>query len=257
MRAATFIAAAVASPCTPTSRPLRAWNSWDAYASEVTEANILTAAEFVATHLLPFGFDTVVVDGGWNGGKLSNGTRVNLFNGNGLPIPDAARFPSSADSRSLKALAAQVHAKGLKFGAWYIRGVPVAGVAENLPIAGVPGYTLRDAASFTANCSWDVDTLGTNAPSAAATAWYASLANWYLEQNIDLIKIDCMWPASGRAPFDADVLAFAQVFSAFAPGITVSWSPGDGMTFGNGSWIAAHGPRSFPAPASTCRAMPR
>jgi hypothetical protein len=190
----------------------------------------------------PFGYDTVVVDGGWNGAKFPNGSRVNLFNGNGLPIPDATRFPSSATSRSLKGLAAAMHAQGLKFGAWFIRGVPVGGVAQRLPIAGAPGLTLADAATYSLNCSWDSDVLGTNAPSAAAAAWYASLARWYVAQDLDLIKIDCMWPSANHTPFDGDVLSFAQAFSALAPGVTISWSPGDGTTVGNGSWLAAHGP---------------
>jgi hypothetical protein len=226
----------------PTSRPLRAWNSWSAYAGDVNETLILSAASYVAQHLAPFGYDTVVVDGGWNGAKFPNGSRVNLFNGNGLPIPDATRFPSSATSRSLKGLAAAVHAQGLKFGAWFIRGVPVGGVAQRLPIAGAPGLTLADAATYSLNCSWDSDVLGTNAPSAAAAAWYASLARWYVAQDLDLIKIDCMWPSANHTPFDGDVLSFAQAFSALAPGVTISWSPGDGTTVGNGSWLAAHGP---------------
>lgn len=227
----------------PTSRPIRAWNSWSAYAGDVDENLILSAAAFVAQHLAPFGYDTVVVDGGWNGAKFPNGSRANLFNENGLPIPDASRFPSSRTSRSLKGLAAAVHAQGLKFGAWFIRGVPVGGVAQRLPIAGAPGLTLADAATYSLNCSWDADVLGTNAPSAAASAWYASLARWYVAQDLDLIKIDCMWPSANHTPFDGDVLSFAQAFSALAPGVTISWSPGDGMTVGNGSWLAAHGPR--------------
>ncbi len=209
----------------------------------MNETLILSAASFVAAHLAPFGYDTVVVDGGWNGAKLPNGTRQNLFNGNGLPIPDASRFPSSAASRSLKGLAAAVHAKGLKFGAWFIRGVPVAGVAQRLPIAGAPGLTLQDAATYSLNCSWDSDVLGTNAPSAAASAWYASLARWYVAQDLDLIKIDCMWPSANHTPFNGDVLSFAEAFSTLAPGVTISWSPGGGTTVGNGSWLAAHGPR--------------
>lgn len=232
-----------AAPCAPSSRPIRAWNSWSAYAGDVNETLFLGAADYVRQHLLPFGYDTVVVDGGWCGAKLPNGTRQNLYNANGLPIPDASRFPSSAATRSLQGLAASVHAMGLKFGAWFIRGVPVGGVEQRLPIAGAPGLTLQDAATYSLNCSWDADVLGTNAPSAAASAWYASLARWYVAQDIDFIKIDCMWPAANRTPFDGDVLSFAEAFSALAPRVTISWSPGGGVTVGNGSWLAAHGPR--------------
>jgi len=81
---------------------------------------------------------------------------------------------------------------------------------------------------------------GTNAPSPAATAWYESLARHYLSQDLDFIKIDCMWAGPGlEHNFDEDVLAFAQAFSSLSPNITVSWSPGGGMTIQNGTWISS------------------
>ena len=263
-------AAAAAAPCAPSSRPIRAWNSWSAYAGGVTEENVLAAADYVAAHLAVFGFDTIVVDGGYY-----DGAGDYLLTPNGLPLPNATRFPSSADGHGLRSLARAVHARGLRFGAWDIRGVPLSGVAARLPIAGAPGLTLADAASTTRNCSacrahapfplcmhlssedlgltlkpqiaphtptgWDKMVLGTNAPSAAASAWYASLARYYSAQELDFIKIDCMWPHSGGQPFNEDVAAFAEAFSALAPAVTVSWSPGDGMSTENGTYIASHG----------------
>ncbi len=197
---------------------------------------MLAAADYVAAHLAGFGYDTIVVDGGYYADGAQGLTP------NGLPLPNATRFPSSADGHGLRSLARAVHAKGLRFGAWDIRGVPLAGVAAGLPIAGAPGLTLADAASTTRNCSWDSNVLGTNAPSAAASAWYSSLARYYSAQELDLIKIDCMWPGSvGGQVFDEDVAAFAEAFSTLAPAVTISWSPGNGMSTENGTYIASHG----------------
>jgi len=41
------------------------WNSWDCYGASVTEEEVLGNADYLAKHLLPFGWDTVVVDIQW------------------------------------------------------------------------------------------------------------------------------------------------------------------------------------------------
>ena len=46
--------------------PPMGWNSWDCYGTTVTEAEVLANAEFMAEHLLPHGWDTVVVDIDWS-----------------------------------------------------------------------------------------------------------------------------------------------------------------------------------------------
>lgn len=227
------------TPCSPTSKPIRAWNSWSAYANLVTEDIVLKAADWVAVHLKPLGFDTIVIDGGYYS-NLTSGAY--LLTPNGLPLPDPTRFPSADSTTGLRALADAVRAKGLKLGAWDIRGVPIDGLS--LPIAGAPpGTTLGDAASYTRNCTWDKSVLGTDAPSAAATAWYDSLAHWYLTQHLDFVKIDCMWRGGGAhdQSFDEDVAAFAQSFSTIAPNITISWSPGGGFTPQNASYVSSFG----------------
>ena len=61
------------------------------------------------------GYDTLVLDGGWSIQQPGN---VQLLDENGLPVPDPTRFP-----HGMKALAAEVHSLGLKFGLWNIRGV--------------------------------------------------------------------------------------------------------------------------------------
>ncbi|GLY97841.1 hypothetical protein [Actinoplanes sp. NBRC 103695] len=45
--------------------PPMGWNSWDCYGTTVTEAEVLANASFMAGHLLPYGWDTIVVDIQW------------------------------------------------------------------------------------------------------------------------------------------------------------------------------------------------
>ena len=56
------------------------------------------------------------------GAKLAE--KKYLLDGNGILIPVASRFPSSADGAGFKPLADWVHAQGLKFGIHIVRGIP-------------------------------------------------------------------------------------------------------------------------------------
>ena len=234
-----FLVAAVALFSFSSSLPSpRGFNTWDGYAGGVNESSFLAAAAYMSQTFLPYSFDTATLDGGWSTNATSGEPVMDAY---GRPAPDPARFPSAAGGAGLAPLSAAVRALGLKLGAWVIRGVPAAAVAANLPIAG-SAFRARDAVRLDKNCSWDAQTLGTNAPSPAATAWYESLARAYVAQGIAFVKVDCMWPAAvGGMAFDEDVVAFASAFERVAPGIVISWSPGDGMTVGNGSFLAAHG----------------
>lgn len=227
-------------PCAFSISP-RGYNSWDCLNNWPNESAILAAGEFMAKELVPFGYDIVTIDGGWNSNSTSDGRPIPncCWDANGRPYPNADLFPSASDGSGLRHVADALHGLGLKAGAWLIRGVPLG--ALDLPIKDSP-YLVRDAVSLTRNCTWDAATLGTNAPSPAASAWYKSLALWWVEQGLDFVKIDCMWPGSpGGMFFDEDVVAFAEAFSTYAPSVTISWSPGNGMTPTNGTFLASHG----------------
>lgn len=178
-----------AQPC-PADQPraVRGYNSWDADANPVTEADILIAAAFLRDNLLHLGFDTVTIDGGWSSNQTAGVKQgSNIIDANGLPIPDPSRFPSSAGGRGLLPLAKQVNAMGIKLGAWMIRGISPEAYAADLPIKGST-FTAKDVGvlpSPTSSCSWDPNTMGTNAPSAAADAWYASLADHYVANGLE------------------------------------------------------------------------
>jgi hypothetical protein len=72
----------------------------------MNETTFLAAADYLNATLLPFGFDLIVLDGGWAGG----------YDSYGRPVPDAAKFPSTAGGAGLRALSDMAHARGLRFG---------------------------------------------------------------------------------------------------------------------------------------------
>ena len=80
--------------------PPMGWNSWDCYGTTVTEAEVLANARFLAEHLLPVGWDTVVVDIAWydptaraHGYNAGAPVRLDRF---GRQLPATNRFPSAA-----------------------------------------------------------------------------------------------------------------------------------------------------------------
>lgn len=229
-----FVSARAA--CTPSSKPPRGTNTWDSYAGVVTEADVLATAAWMKQNLFQYGFDTVVVDGGWYTDLQNGGNIIDDF---GRPMPDVARFPSAADGRGLKSLAEKVNAMGLRFGAWSIRGIPIEAVERDLPIAGSQ-FTARQAVRLDKNCTWDAHTIGTNASTPAAAAWYAAYADMALEWGLSFIKLDCMYQ-NGLGWYD-EVGLVASTFAARAPAITISWSPGGGFTPAAAAFIAERAP---------------
>ena len=53
--------------------PPRGWNSWISYRGCINESQVLENAESVVKYLKPYGYEYVVIDGGWSSGD--NGTQ--------------------------------------------------------------------------------------------------------------------------------------------------------------------------------------
>lgn len=151
----------------------------------------------------------------------------------GRPAPNEASFPSSAGGLGLRPLADTLRQKGLRLGLWLMRGVPRSAVSSALPVAN-SSYSASDAVRYDKNCFWSNLTYGTNAPSAAASAYYGSLGSLFASWGVGLIKADCFFPnlppgqPQPSGYFDADVFAFgaamkeANISVAFSPGISLS-----------------------------------
>jgi len=173
----------------------------------------------MADVLLPHGFDLITVDGGWS----------DHIDGFGRQLA-SARLSSDG---SLTALAGAVHALGLRFGVWTIRGIPAQAVARKLPIAG-SSFTADEAARSDTNCSWDPDNMGV-VDNAAGRAYYKSVAQLYSSWGVDFVKIDCMVDYD-EGLLLPDFTVFAEAMRA--EGILVSISPGHSQNFLNASFVA-------------------
>ena len=95
-------AAAAERPTTMLApRPPMGWNSWNSFATTITEAQARETAAIMRAKLLPFGYDVFTVDIQWYEPEASsytyNATPVPAMDGYGRLIPAPNRFPSSAD----------------------------------------------------------------------------------------------------------------------------------------------------------------
>src|SRR5208283_1399299 len=117
--------------------PQMGWNSWNKFTDKVNEELIReTADAMVASGMKDAGFQYINIDDCWQGERDAQG----------FIQPDAKKFPSG-----IKALAAYVHAQGLKLGIYSDVGYQTCGgrVASR-------GHEFQDAATY---AQWGVDYL--------------------------------------------------------------------------------------------------
>jgi len=212
------VLAAAALSCAAARGGIRGWNSYDDADGSTNSSATLQAAQYMHDVLLPHGFDLVTIDGGWS----------DHIDGYGRQLPSAKL---SADG-SLATLSSAVHALGLRFGVWTIRGIPKAAVEQKLPIFGT-AFTADQAARSDQNCSWDADNMGV-LNNSAGRAYYASVAALYKDFGIDLVKVDCMVDYEEGLLLD-DFTIFAEAMKS--AGILVSISPGHSQNLQNATYV--------------------
>jgi alpha-galactosidase len=175
--------------------PPMGWNSYDAYGTTVTEAQVRANALWMSRHLKRYGWDYVVIDAEWfvRNPTPSGSAAGSLFvlDRYGRYVPAPNRFPSAANGAGFKPLADYVHSLGLMFGIHILQGIPRAAVAANLPIEGSP-QSAAAAADVHAVCPWNPDNYGVSARSPAGQAYYDSIARLYASWGVDFIKADCI-----------------------------------------------------------------
>jgi hypothetical protein len=172
------------------------WNSYDYYDTNVTEADVLKNAEYMARHLKPFGWEYVVVDIQWYAYHTASmreqfqyipfgKNEMDEF-GRLLPCPD--KFPSSINGAGFKPLADKIHALGLKFGIHVMRGIPRMAAHLHLPILGtdVTADMVADPSSI---CEWNPDMYGIR-NTEAGQKYYDSILQLYASWGVDFIKVD-------------------------------------------------------------------
>ncbi|KAJ7284297.1 hypothetical protein O6H91_Y339300 [Diphasiastrum complanatum] len=184
--------------------PPRGWNSYDAFSWIITEDEFLANAQIMADKLKSSGYEYVVVDFLWyrriapEASFTSPG--FDLIDEWGRPVPDPARWPSTAGGKGFAPIATKVHAMGLKFGIHVMRGISTAAVSNNTPILGANGgpeggpWTAQDIALTSRPCSWMPECfVSVNTSSKGGKAFINSLYQQYASWGVDFVKHDCVF----------------------------------------------------------------
>jgi len=173
--------------------PPMGWNSWDCFATTVTEAQTKAQADFMAAELKSHGWQYIVVDIQWyEPGAKSHDYRkdaVLTMDAYGRLQPASNRFPSAEGGNGFKSLSAYVHGLGLKFGVHLMRGIPRQAVERNLPILGTELHA-QDIADKVHTCPWNPDMYGVDMSKPGAQAYYDSVFALLAEWGVDYVKVD-------------------------------------------------------------------
>ena len=204
------------------------WNSWNSFATTITEAQAIETATIMAEKLLPSGYDIFTVDIQWyEPGATSYTYAIKptpAMDGYGRLLPAPNRFPTSAGGKGFRPLADRVHALGLRFGIHLMRGIPRLAVERNLPVFGTK-YRARDIADTASICTWNPDMYGVDMRKPGAQAYYDSVFALYASWGVDLVKMDDM-----SRPYDAhapEIEATHAAIVATGRPIILSLSPGE------------------------------
>jgi len=209
-------------------RPPMGWNSWNSFATTITEIQALETATIMAEKLLPFGYDIFTIDIQWYEPRASSydysAAPVPTLDAYGRLLPAPNRFPSSQANRGFRPLADRLHAMGLKFGLHLMRGIPRLAVERNLPIEGTP-YRAADIVNRDNPCHWNPDMWGVDMTKPGAQAYYDSVFRLYASWGLDFIKVDDMsYPYDPRA---AEIEAVHAAIARCGRPIILSLSPGE------------------------------
>jgi alpha-galactosidase len=201
LAAVAFLAAAPALAQTPpgtaflawAKTPPMGWNSWDAFGTAITEAQVKAQADAMAEKLLPSGWKVLTVDIQWyEPGAAGHDYRPNaplVMDEWGRLLPAPNRFPSAEGGRGFGPLAAYVHAKGLQFGIHLLRGIPRLAVERNLPVKGTTARA-ADVANRASVCAWNPDMYGVDMAKPGAQAYYDSVFALAASWGVDFVKVD-------------------------------------------------------------------
>ena len=208
------------------AKPPLGWNSWDAFATTVTEAQTKAQADYMAQNLKPFGWQYVVVDIQWyEPGATSFNYRPNaplMMDEFSRLQPAPNKFPSAAGGKGFKALADTIHAQGLKFGIHMMRGIPRQAVAHNLKIKGTTARA-ADIADKNSICAWNSDMYGVDMSKPGAQAYYDSVFEMVAAWGVDFVKIDDL-----SRPYHApEIEAIRHAIDKSGRAIVFSTSPGE------------------------------
>jgi hypothetical protein len=207
-------------------RPPMGWNSWDCFATTITEAQARTQADSMAKQLAPCGWQYLVVDIQWyepeaKSFEYRKGAKLNMDE-LGRLWPATNRFPSSISGVGFTALSDYVHRKGLKFGVHLLRGIPRQAVALNTPVKGTP-YRAADIADTNSTCAWNTDMFGVDMTKPGAQDYYNSVFEMFAAWGVDFVKVDDI----ARPYHKAEIEAIRRAIDRTGRPMVLSLSPGE------------------------------
>lgn len=206
--------------------PPMGWNSWDCFGTSVNEEQTRANADYMASKLLKYGWQYIVVDiqwyqptaGGWGYAPNPKLTMDEY----GRLLPAENRFPSAANGKGWKPLADYCHSKGLKFGLHLLRGIPRQAVEQNTPILGTK-YHASDVADKNSPCPWNPDMWGVDTTKPGAQEYFDSVFKLFAQWGVDFVKVDDL-----SAPYHkGEVEAIRKAIDKCGRAIVFSTSPGD------------------------------
>jgi hypothetical protein len=218
--------------------PPMGWNSWDGFATTVTEAQTRAQADFMAANLHRHGWQYIVVDIQWyepnaTGFDYRQGARLEMDN-YGRLMPATNKFPSAINGQGFKPLADYVHSLGLKFGLHLMRGIPRQAVAQKTPILGT-SYTAADISDTNSICQWNTDMYGVDMAKPGAQAYYNSVFDQFAAWGLDFVKVDDL----SRPYHTAEIAAIRQAIDRTGRPIVFSTSPG-ATPLADGEHVSTH-----------------
>jgi len=204
------------------------WNSWDCFATTLTESQAKAQADAMAERLAAHGWQYLVVDIQWyepgaTGFGYHAGARLTL-DGFGRLLPAPNKFPGSEGGAGFRPLADYVHAKGLKFGIHLMRGIPRQAVDENLPILGT-AYRAADIADRLRVCEWNSDMYGVDMSRPGAQAYYDSVFALIASWGVDFVKVDDI--ARPYVRNEPEIEAVRAAIDRSGRAMVLSLSPGE------------------------------
>eukprot|EP00252_Welwitschia_mirabilis_P005186 TRINITY_DN15676_c0_g1_i2.p1 TRINITY_DN15676_c0_g1~~TRINITY_DN15676_c0_g1_i2.p1 ORF type:complete len:650 (-),score=72.73 TRINITY_DN15676_c0_g1_i2:333-2282(-) len=221
--------------------PPRGWNSYDSFSWIISEKEFKKNARILSEKLLVHGYEYAVVDFLWYR-KLEKGASVtspghDVIDKWGRPVPDPARWPSTAGGKGFKPIADYVHSLGLKFGLHVMRGISQQALQANTPILGSNGqpYTkkgriwrARDVALSQDRCKWMPSCfMSVNTHLDAGRAFLRSLYSQYADWGVDFIKHDCVF---GDDLNIGEITTVSEILKVLRGPIVYSISPGTHAT---------------------------
>jgi hypothetical protein len=218
--------------------PPMGWNSWDGFATTVTEAQTRAQADVMKEKLASHGWEYIVVDIQWyepnaTGFDYRKNAKLEMDE-YGRLMPATNKFLSAIGGQGFKPLADYVHSLGLKFGAHLMRGIPRQAVNAKTPIKGT-SYTAADIADTNSICRWNGDMYGVDMTKPGAQEYYNSVFDQFAAWGLDFIKVDDL----SRPYHTAEIEAIRKAIDQTGRKIVFSTSPG-ATPVSEGGHISTH-----------------